>query len=325
MDSLMPNGFSLKSELLRLKKQKNAIILAHYYQEDDIQEVADFIGDSLGLSQEAAATKADIIVFAGVHFMAETAKILNPSKKVLLPDLSAGCSLADSCTPEAFREFIQRHPGHAVVSYVNCGAEIKAMSDMICTSANAVDVIRSIPEGMPIIFAPDRNLGAWLQKKTGRNMILWDGACVVHEAFSLEKLTNLLESHPDAKLVAHPESKAVVLEHAHFIGSTSAMLRFIKEDPAEKFIIATEAGILRQMRIEAPLKVLIPAPSHENNSCACSECPYMKLNTLAKLYRCLKNEEPEIIVSESLRQKALLPINRMLALSARKRAPVFYA
>lgn len=312
--------FPVKEEILRLKRLKNAVILAHYYQEDDIQEVADFIGDSLNLAQQAASTKADVIVFAGVHFMAETAKILNPSKKVLLPELKAGCSLADSCEPGAFRRFINEHPGHAVVSYINCSAEIKAMSDVICTSSNAVRVIESIPPEKPVIFAPDRNLGLYLQQKTGRNLVLWDGACEVHEAFSLEKIDALMKRYPSAVLVAHPESTSALLEKAHFIGSTSAMIRHIRESAAAEFIVATEAGILRQMRIEAPGKTLVPAPAAEANSCACSECRYMKMNTLAKLYRCLRDETPEIVLADSLIDKATVPLLRMMELSAPVRA-----
>lgn len=311
----------LTQKIIELKKKKNAVILAHYYQEASIQNVADYIGDSLGLSQQAAKTSADIIVFAGVHFMAETAKILNPDKKVVLPDVNAGCSLAESCLPETFEKFIKEHPGHVVVTYVNCSAEIKALSDIVCTSSNAVDVINSIPSETPVIFAPDKNLGKYLIKKTGRNLILWDGACVVHEAFSIDKLLKLSAAHPGAKIIAHPESEEPVLKAASFIGSTSEMIKYVKQDNAKEFIVATEAGILHQMMKEAPGKELIPAPAREDNSCACSECAYMKVNTLEKLYLCLKNESPEIVISEAVRKKALVPIKRMLELSERKNIP----
>lgn len=307
----------LRKEIQKLKKEKNAVILAHYYQEPDIQDVADFIGDSLGLSQQAASTKADIIVFAGVHFMAETAKILNPAKKVLLPDANAGCSLANACEPSEFGSFLKAHPNHQVVTYINCSAEIKALSDIICTSSNALDIINSIPEEKPIIFAPDKNLGAYLAKKTCRNLLLWDGVCEVHEAFSLAKLSQLLHLHPAAKLVAHPESDSAVLEMADFVGSTSSMLNYVKTNRADEFIIATEAGILHQMRKDVPEKKFIPVPAEENNSCACSECAYMKLNTLEKLYACLRDEAPEIKLEEHIRKKALEPINQMLHLTAK--------
>ncbi len=305
----------LKKEILSLKKQKNAILLAHYYQEPEIQDVADFIGDSLGLSEKAAATDADIIVFAGVHFMAETAKILNPRKKVLLPDLLAGCSLADSCPPADFERFLKQHPGHTVVSYINCSAEIKAMSDVICTSANAVKIIESIPAEQPVIFAPDKNLGLYLIQKTGRKLVLWDGACEVHEAFSNAKISALQKTHPLARLIVHPESEPWLLDRADFIGSTTAMINHIKNDAGSEYIIATEAGILHQMRKEAPGKTLIPAPAKENNTCACSECRYMKLNTLEKLYLCLKNETPEIKLADDLIREAIQPLNRMLEIS----------
>ncbi len=313
----MPTSFpDLQAEILQLKKEKNAIILAHYYQEAAIQELADFVGDSLGLSQQAANTPADIIVFAGVHFMAETAKILNPGKKVLLPDLEAGCSLAESCPSNTFKEFVMAHPGHVVVTYINCSAEVKALSDIICTSSNAVDVVNSIPRNKPVIFAPDKNLGAFVSKKTGRDLLLWDGVCQVHDAFSMDKLLKLVSQHPAAKIVAHPESDVQVLELADFVGSTAAMLHYVSASPDKEFIVATEAGILHQMKKEAPGKVLIPAPARENNTCACSECPYMKMNTVEKLYNCLKTESPEIFISETLQKEALLPISRMLKLSA---------
>lgn len=306
---------NLKEEIDRLKKEKNAIILAHYYQEAEIQEIADYVGDSLGLSQQAEKVEADIIVFAGVHFMAETAKILNPSKKVLLPDLNAGCSLADSCPPEAFRRFIEQYPDHTVVTYINCSAAVKAMTDIVCTSSNAVKVIESIPKDQSIIFAPDKNLGKYLCRVTGREMVLWDGSCIVHEAFSIDKLLVLLKEHPDAKIIAHPESEEHILKTASYIGSTAGMLNCVKQNPEQKYIVATEAGILYEMRKEVPDAVLIPAPAKEDNTCACSECAYMKVNTLQKLYDCLLHEAPEIKLSEELRQQALIPINRMLKLS----------
>lgn len=305
----------LRAEIHRLRKQKNAVILAHYYQEPEIQDIADFVGDSLELSKKAAETNASVIVFAGVHFMAETAKILNPEKTVLLPDLKAGCSLADGCTPEAFARMKAEYPNHVVVSYINCSAEIKTMSDIVCTSSNAKKIIESIPKDQPILFAPDRNLGNYLRKETGRDLLLWNGSCVVHEAFSLEKLIALYKQHPKAHIVAHPESEAQILQVAHFIGSTSAMRNYIKNSPAHTFIVATEAGILHKIASEVPGKTLIPAPAYENNTCACSECGFMKLNTLAKLHACLKNGTPEITISDEIRRKAILPIERMLELS----------
>ncbi|MBL7856095.1 MAG: quinolinate synthase NadA [Cyclobacteriaceae bacterium] len=305
----------LHAEIRRLKKEKNVVLLAHYYQQPEIQDLADYVGDSLGLSQQAAQTDADIIAFAGVHFMAETAKILNPSKKVILPDLKAGCSLAESAPPDLFRNFIEAHPGHIVVTYINCSAEIKAMSDIICTSSNAEKIINSIPADRPIIFAPDKNLGHYIIKKTGRNLVLWDGACIVHEAFAIDKLLELHKQHPQAKIVAHPESEDHLLKVAHYVGSTTGMINFVKRDPATEFIIATEAGILHQMAKEVPYKSLIPAPSHEDNTCACSECAFMKMNTLEKLYLCLQYEKPEVVVPEEIRLKALIPIQRMLEIS----------
>lgn len=289
--------------------------MAHYYQEPAIQEIADYVGDSLGLSQQAAKADADIILFAGVHFMAETAKILNPGKKVILPDLAAGCSLAESCPPEIFKKFIEAHPNHIVITYVNCSAEIKAMSHLVCTSSNAIKIVSSVPKNIPIIFAPDKNLGRYIEQETGRKMVLWDGSCVVHEAFSLDKLITLHKKYPNAKIIAHPESEAHILETATYIGSTSGMIDFVKNNPANEFIVATEAGILYKMQQEVPDKLLIPAPSVENNTCACSECGFMKMNTLQKVYDCLLNEEPEIKVSKQIRKKALLPIERMLELS----------
>jgi quinolinate synthase len=300
-------------EIERLKKEKNAIILAHYYQEPDIQDVADYIGDSLGLAQQAEKTTADIIVFAGVHFMAETAKILNPTKKVLLPDLNAGCSLADSAPADRFRAFKEQHPNHIVISYINCTADIKALSDIICTSSNAEKIIESLPADQPIIFAPDKNLGAYLNKKSGRNMVLWDGACMVHEIFSLEKITKLKVRHPEAKLIAHPECEEPLLQIADFIGSTTQLLKYTQQDPSSSYIVATETGILHQMQKASPGKTFIPAPP--NNSCACNDCPYMKLNTLEKLYLCMEYETPEILMDEQLRLAAKKPIERMLEIS----------
>ena len=301
-------------EIERLKKEKNAILLAHYYQEPDIQDVADYIGDSLGLAQQAEKTNADIIVFAGVHFMAETAKILNPQKKVLLPDLNAGCSLAESAPADLFKKFKEQHPGHIVISYINCSADIKALSDIIVTSSNAEKIVQSVPPDQPIIFAPDKNLGAYLIKKTGRNMVLWNGACMVHEIFSLEKITKLKMRHPNAKFIAHPECEEAVLKLADFIGSTTGLLKYTEKDDATEYIVATETGILHQMQKSSPNKTFIPAPP--NNSCACNDCPHMKLNTLEKLYLCMEYEMPEIIMEEELRRAAKKPIDRMLAISA---------
>ena len=306
---------TLKEKILALKKEKNAVILAHYYQEAAIQDVADYVGDSLGLSQEAMKVDADIIVFAGVHFMAETAKILNPTKKVILPDLKAGCSLAESCPPDLFGEFTAAHPDHIVITYINCSAEVKALSDIVCTSSNAVKIVQSIPKETPIIFAPDKNLGKYINSETGRDMLLWDGSCVVHEAFSLDKLIEVHKLHPDATIIAHPESETHILETASYIGSTAGMIDYVKTNSNTKFIVATEAGILHKMQQEVPHKILIPAPAKDDNTCACSECGYMKMNTLQKLYDCLINETPEIDVPENIRKKALLPIERMLELS----------
>jgi len=313
VDMEIDPSLDLFAEIERMKKEKNAVLLAHYYQEADIQDIADFIGDSLGLAQQAATTKADIIVFAGVHFMAETAKILNPGKKVLLPDLNAGCSLSDSCPPPLFKAFKDKHPDHLVISYINCSAGIKALSDIICTSSNAQQIVESLPADQQIIFAPDRNLGAYINKHTGRNMVLWNGACMVHELFSFQKITRLKERHPDAKLIAHPECEEPVLRIADFIGSTSQLLKFVQSDSSQSFIVATETGILHQMQQMAPTKTFIPAPP--DNACACNDCPHMKLNTLEKLYLCLKYEGPEITMDETLRIKAKKPIDRMLELS----------
>ncbi|MGZ3864996.1 MAG: quinolinate synthase NadA [Bacteroidia bacterium] len=303
------------AEIERLKREKNAVILAHYYQDADIQDVADFIGDSLGLAQEAQKTNAGIILFAGVHFMAETAKILNPDKKVLIPDMNAGCSLADSCPPDKFAAFKKANPDHIVISYINCSAEIKALSDIICTSSNAVQIVKSLPEDQKIIFAPDKNLGAYINKITGRKMLLWDGACMVHEIFSLEKIVKLKVQHPSAQLIAHPECEAAILEKADFIGSTTALLNYSKKSDCKEFIVATETGILHQMIKSSPEKTFIPAPP--NNSCACNDCPHMKLNTLEKIYLTLKYEQPELNLPASLIESAKKPILRMLELSAK--------
>ncbi len=309
----VPEGIDLKQAIIDLKKEKNAVLLAHYYQNKEIQDLADYLGDSLYLAKAAQKVDADMIVFAGVHFMAETAKIINPSKKVLLPDLNAGCSLADSCPPDQFAEFKAKHPGAVVVTYINCSAEIKALSDIVCTSSNAVSVINSIDPKTPIIFAPDKNLGRYLMKETGRDLILWDGSCIVHEAFSFDKIVALAKQYPKAKFIAHPESESQVLEVAHYIGSTSGLLNFVQNDQADTFIVGTEAGILHEMEKVAPHKTFIPAPV-EDETCACSECAFMKLNTLEKLYLCLKHEQPEIILDQALMQQALAPIERMLAL-----------
>lgn len=320
---LLSNGFlnleidptlDLFEEIQKLKHEKNAIILAHYYQQPDIQDIADFIGDSLALAQKAQSTNAQMIVFAGVHFMAETAKILNPTRKVVIPDLNAGCSLAASAPEAAFRAFKERYPHHIVITYINCTAEIKALSDIICTSSNAEYIIQSLPPDQPIIFAPDKNLGAYLSKKTGRDMVLWDGACEVHEIFSVEKIARLKMRYPQAKVIAHPECEDAVLKLADFIGSTSALLKYSKQSEATEFIVVTESGILHQMQKDAPEKTFIPAPP--NNECACNDCPYMKLNTLEKLYLCMKYEEPEILMNEELRLAAKKPIDRMLEISA---------
>lgn len=305
----------LVKEINRLKKEKNAIILAHYYQVGEIQDIADYVGDSLGLSQKAAETDADMIVFAGVHFMAETAKILSPDKIVVLPDLNAGCSLADSCPPDDFEKFTKAHPNHVVITYVNCSAEIKALSDIVCTSSNALKIVNSIPKETPIIFAPDRNLGQYIINETGRDMVLWDGSCIVHEAFSIDKLIELHKKYPDYKIIAHPESETHILDTATYIGSTSGMINYVREHQDQKFIVATEAGILHKMKEEMPNTELVPAPAKEDNTCACSECHFMKMNTLQKLYDCMLNEAPQIEVDPAIIKRALLPIERMLELS----------
>ena len=313
LDVNIDPSLNLFEEINKLKKEKNAIILGHYYQEPDIQDISDYLGDSLGLAQAAQQTQADIIVFAGVHFMAETAKILNPHKKVLLPDLHAGCSLSDSAPPALFKLFKEKHPNHTIITYINCSAEIKALSDIICTSSNAKAIVDSLPKVEKIIFAPDRNLGAYINKMTGREMLLWNGACMIHEIFSLEKIIRLKTRHPDAKVIAHPECEEDILAFADYIGSTTALLQFTQQDDCKEFIVATEAGILHQMQIKNPSKTFIPAPP--NNSCACNNCPHMKLNTLEKLYLCLKYETPEIIINDIILEKAKIPMNRMLAIS----------
>lgn len=313
LDIAVDPSLDLFAEIERLKKEKNAIVLAHYYQEPDIQDVADYIGDSLGLAQKAKETNADIILFAGVHFMAETAKILNPTKKVVLPDLKAGCSLSDSAPPALFAKWKEQYPDHIVVTYINCSAGMKALSDIICTSSNAKAIIDSLPADQKIIFAPDKNLGAYLNKVTGRNMVLWNGACMVHEIFSLEKITRLKTRHPEAKLIAHPECEEPLLRIADYIGSTTQLLKYTQTDSSQTYIVATETGILHQMQKDQPQKTFIPAPP--DNSCACNECPHMKLNTLEKLYLCLKYEQPELTMEESLRVAALKPIERMLEIS----------
>ena len=308
------NQIDLKSAIQRLKKKLNAIILAHYYQESEIQDIADFVGDSLELAKKAKSTSADVIVFAGVHFMAETAKILNPDKLVLLPDLEAGCSLAEGCPIEDFKSFRGKHPEHLAITYINCSADVKALSDIICTSSSAEKIINQISKDQPILFSPDRNLGKYLIKKMGREMLLWDGSCVVHETFSERKILDLKIKYPKAKLISHPECEEPILMHSDFIGSTSRLLSFVQEDSANQFIVATETGIIHQMKKAAPEKEYIPAPP-EDDTCSCNECPYMKLNTLEKLYLCLKNGYPEISLDEEIRKKALLPIERMLAMS----------
>lgn len=307
------NKVDFRKEFLRLRKEKNAILLAHYYQVDEIQEIADYVGDSLGLAQQAALSDAKIIVFAGVHFMAETAKILNPGIKVLIPDMDAGCSLADNCPYDQFSDFISRYPDHIVISYINCSAAVKSVSDVICTSSNAVHIVESFPEKQKIIFAPDKNLGGYVNRITGRNMVLWDGTCQVHDILQTEAIIKLKIQNPDAKLIAHPECKAPILEIADFVGSTTALLNFTINDKSKKFIVATETGILYQMKKSSPEKEFIIVPSDE--TCSCNDCPYMKLNTMQKLYLCLKNERPEIILDQAIIEKARIPIEKMLEIS----------
>ncbi len=315
IDEPIDPTLDLFAEISRFKKEKNAVILAHYYQEPDIQDIADFIGDSLGLSQQAAKTDADVIVFAGVHFMAETAKILSPSKKVLLPDLKAGCSLSDSCPPKLFAKFKEKYPDHLVITYVNCTAELKAMSDIVCTSSNAVQIVESLPKDQKIIFGPDKNLGAWVAKKTGRDLVLWNGACMVHEIFSQQRILKLKNRHPVAKFIAHPECEEAILKMADYIGSTTGLLKYTINNPAKEFIVATESGIIHQMEKASPYKTFIPAPP--DNSCACNDCPHMKRNTLEKLYLCIKNGMPEVTVPAEIIKRARLPIERMLEISAK--------
>jgi len=304
----------LIQEIKRLKEEKNAVILSHYYVEGDLQDIADYVGDSLGLAHEAAKTEADIIVFVGVHFMAETAKIINPSKKVILPDLKAGCSLADSAPAEAFAEFKAKYPDHKVISYINCTADLKTMTDVVCTSANALKIVNSFPPEQKLIFAPDKNLGNYINSLTGRDMVLWDGACMVHEKYSVEKIIELMDQHPDAEFIAHPECEKPVLLVAKFIGSTTALLNYVEKSASRKFIVATESGILHQMNKSCPDKIFIPAPSIDS-TCGCNDCSYMKLNSLQKLYVCLKHEQPEIILSAEVIEKAQIPIRQMLKIS----------
>ena len=314
LDLDVDTSLDLEQAIIQLKKEKNAVLLAHYYQESEIQDLADFVGDSLGLAQKAASTDADIIIFAGVHFMAETAKMLNPSKKVILPDLKAGCSLADSCPAPLFKKFKEKHPDHVVVSYINCTAALKTMTDICCTSTNAKQIIESIPADKPILFAPDKNLGAYLQKTTGRDMVLWNGACMVHEIFSKEKIVKMKVEHPNAQLIAHPECEAHLLEIADHIGSTSSLLNYTKESAHQEFIVATEPGIIHQMEKLSPGKKFYPAPSTDD-TCACNECPHMRLNTLEKLYLCIKHELPEIHLSKEVIEKGVGCIDRMLDVS----------
>lgn len=314
LDIDIPSGINIVESINKLKKEKKAIILAHYYQSNEIQDIADYIGDSLGLAQEAEKTTAEIILFAGVHFMAETAKILNPTKKVLIPDLHAGCSLSDSCPADVFKIFKDAHPDHKVISYINCSSDIKALSDVICTSSNATAIVESFPKEQPLIFAPDKNLGAYINKLTGRKMVLWNGACMVHEIFSYEKLVNIKKKYPDAKVIGHPECEEEILSLVDYIGSTTQLLNFTIKDPANEFIVVTESGILHQMMLSSPNKKFIPAPP--NNSCACNDCPHMKRNTLDKIYNALFYEQPEIIMSNEMIQKAYLPIRKMLDISA---------
>lgn len=314
VENLLNKSVDLGDEILKLKNKLNAVILAHYYQEDDIQDIADFVGDSLELAKKAKSTNADVIVFAGVHFMAETAKILNPEKSVLIPDLNASCSLAEGCPADVFKSFRDKHPKHLAITYINCTAEVKALSDIICTSSSAEKIINQIPVDQPILFSPDRNLGKYLIKKTGRDMLLWDGSCIVHETFSERKIIDLKIKYPEAKLISHPECEEPILMHSDFIGSTSKLLSFVQKDNSRKYIVATETGIIHQMKKAEPKKEFIPAPP-EDDSCSCNDCPYMKMNTMEKLFLCMKNKSPEILIDENIRMKALVPIERMLAMS----------
>jgi quinolinate synthase len=316
VDEKIDQGIDILSEIEMLRKEKNAVILAHYYQEGEIQDIADFVGDSLALSQQAEKTSADIILFAGVHFMAETAKILSPDKKVLIPDMNAGCSLADSCPPDEFKSFIEKYPGYTVISYVNTTAEIKALTDIICTSSNAMQIVESLPKEEKIIFAPDRNLGNYIKSLTGRDMVIWQGACHVHEEFSLERILEIKENEPDAKIIAHPECEKPILIIAEHIGSTSSLLNYTRKDNAKKYIVATESGIIHQMKKSNPEKTFIPAPP-KDSTCACNDCNFMKLITIKKLYNCLKYELPEVKVDEDIRMRAVHSIKRMLEISER--------
>lgn len=315
IDKPLPEGINLREEISRLRREKNAVILAHYYQTGDIQDIADFVGDSLALAQRAAKADAGIIVLCGVHFMGETAKILNPGKKVLVPDLNAGCSLADSCPAPAFEAFVKAHPGYTVVSYVNTTAAVKAVTDIVVTSTNARQIVDSLPEDEKIIFGPDRNLGNYINSITGRNMLLWDGACHVHEQFSLEKILDLKARYPEAEIVTHPECKQPVIEVSDFVGSTAALIRYVAGSDKKQFIVATESGVIHDMRKRSPDKEFIPAPPNDS-TCACNECSFMRLNTMEKLYNCLKYELPEVFVAPEIREKAVRPIARMLELSA---------
>jgi len=314
IENILNKSVDLGNEILKLKNELNAIILAHYYQEGDIQDIADFVGDSLELAKKAKSTSADVIVFAGVHFMAETAKILNPEKLVLIPDINASCSLAEGCPADEFKSFRDKYPEHLAITYINCTAEVKALSDIICTSSSAEKIINQIPVDQPILFSPDRNLGKYLIKKTGRDMLLWDGSCIVHETFSERKIIDLKIKYPEAKLISHPECEEPILMHSDFIGSTSKLLSFVQKDNSKKYIVATETGIIHQMKKAEPKKEFIPAPP-EDDSCSCNDCPYMKMNTMEKLLLCMKNKSPEILIDENIRKKALLPIERMLAMS----------
>ena len=311
---MIPEGQKLLDEIARLRKELDAVVLAHYYQDAEIQDLADFVGDSLQLSQQAAKTPAKVIVFCGVHFMAETAKILNPEKTVLLPDLDAGCSLADRCPADQFSKWLEQYPGHKVVSYINCSAAVKALSDVICTSSNAEKIVRSFPEGTPIVFAPDRHLGTWVEKKTGRELVKWPGFCIVHEQFTERQIQKLKARHPEAKVIAHPECEDSVLSIADYVGSTKGLLEYVARSPAKSFIVATEVGILHLMQKARPDAELIPAPP--SSGCNCSICPYMRLNSLEKLYLCMRDRKPEITLPEDLRVRALKPVQRMLELSA---------
>jgi len=314
IDEVIPAGTNLVEEILRMKKEKNAVILGHYYITSELQDISDFVGDSLALAQEAARTTADLIVFVGVHFMAETAKIINPTKKVILPDLKAGCSLAESAPIEDFIKFKAQYPDHKVISYINCTADLKTVTDIVCTSSNAVKIVNSFPEDEKLIFGPDKNLGNYINSVTGRNMVLWNGACMVHEQFSVEKIVELMNQHPDAEMIAHPECEKPVLLLAKEVGSTAALLSYVQKSNSNKFIVATESGILHQMQKACPEKIFIPAPSVDS-TCGCNDCSFMKLNSMRKLYLCLKNELPEITLSEEVVEKARKPIERMLQIS----------